>query len=88
MKKVNQMGESVKLKKEEQKTNMKNIHGNEKKTGYLHFKVVLTILSFFVIVSIFTSKIHVKFIEGERKTKRLYPLFGGTRKAKSLRSWF
>ena len=31
MKKVNQMGESVKLKKEEQKTNMKNIHGNEKK---------------------------------------------------------
>ena len=25
------MGESVKLKKEEQKTNMKNIHGNEKK---------------------------------------------------------
>ena len=29
------MGESVKLKKEEQKTNMKNIHGNEKKTGYL-----------------------------------------------------
>ena len=62
--------------------------GEEKKTGYLHFKVVLTILSFFVIVSIFTSKIHVKFIEGERKTKRLYPLFGGTRKAKSLRSWF
>ena len=77
------MGESEELKKEEEKkkkTNVKNIHGNEKKTGYLHFKVVLPILSFFVIVSTFTSKIQVKFIEGEGKTKCLYHSFGGTRK--------
>lgn len=67
---------------------MKNIRGNEKKTGYLHFKVVLPILSFFVIVSTFTSKIQVKFMEGEGKTKRLYHSLGGTRREKSLRSWF
>ena len=49
----------------------------------LHFKVVLTNLSFFVIISIFTSKIHMKIIEGKRETKYIYSFFGGARKTKT-----